>query len=157
MKRDSKIVIKESTDELRKIYQSNKNTRIKLKIKCLLLFKENRFSKQEKLAEHLCISHATLKRWLSEYNQKGLSFIMEVKSKGKPKSLIDLEIRQALSEKLLESPNAFNGYSAVKKWIFDTYHVDVKYATVRCFMIKHFKSKIRITKTASFLTVKNVV
>ena len=157
MKRESKIVIKESLEELRKIYQSNKNSRIKLKIKCLILFKENKFGKQEKLAEHLCISLATLKRWLSEYNQKGLSFIMEVKSKGKPKSLIDFEIKQALTKKLMENPYAFNSYSAVKNWIFDTYHVDVKYATIRCYMIKHFKSKIRITKTASFLTTKKVI
>lgn len=152
MERKSKIEIKETFDELKKIYQSTNNSRVKLKIKSLLLFKEQKMGSQEKIAEHLCISHATFKRWLKEYNKNGLSFLLSVKDKGKPKSVIDEEIKQALNIRLIESSYPFKSYSDVKNWITVEYGVDVKYATIRNYMIKQFKTRIKRTKTSNFVT-----
>lgn len=147
----SKIEIKESLEELQKIYRLSKNYRIRLKVKSLILVKENKLGKHEKIANHLSISHATLKRWLKEYNEQGLSCLLNIKRKGKPKSLIDCEIKKALKQRLNDKTKPFTGYLEVKLWLNQTYDIDVKYSTIRNYLIKNFKSKIKSTKNGRCL------
>jgi len=153
MAHKTRIEIKESFDELRKAYQLSKNERARLKVKSLLLFKENKLGKQEKIAIHLSISHSTLKRWLREYNERGLLFLITVKKKGKPKSLINPEIKHALKQRLSDKTKPFTGYLDVKCWLNQTYQIDLKYETIRNYLIKNFKTKIKTTKNSHFLYV----
>ena len=96
----SKIKVKESIVELKKIYHSTKDYKVRLKVKSIILFKENKLWKQEKIATHLCISHATFNRWLKEYDESGISGLIHIKTKGKPKTVFDTEIKLALQKRV---------------------------------------------------------
>ena len=157
MSRKTKIEIIESIEYLKSIYHSSKNDRIKLKIKSLILLKENKLGKQERIAIHLGISYATLKRWLKEYKESGLSFLLTIKVKGKPKSFFDNEVQEKLRERLNDKTKLFLGYWEVRDWLLEEYGLNVKYTTVRNYLIKHFKCKIVNTKNTHYVKVGKVV
>lgn len=151
MARKSKIEIKESIEDLKRIYLTAKNDRVRLKVKSLILLKENKLGKQERIAIHLGISFATLKRWLKEYNEHGLSFLLTLKTKGKPKSFFDAEVNKKLQERFNDKTKPFSGYCEIKDWLLVEFGLDLKYATVRNYMIKHFKCKRITTKHTNYI------
>ena len=100
MSHASQIVIKETGAELLSAYHKQKDPRIKLKVKALILFKEGNFKKQEDLAMHLCIGYSTLRLWLRKYRDEGIKNYTKVPARGKPKCLVTPDIHQSLENKL---------------------------------------------------------
>lgn len=152
MAHKSKIVINETAEELKRIYLSAKNSKNKLKVKTLMLVKENKFDKQEKIAIYLGVSCSTIKRWLKEYHENGISFLLLSKTKGKPKCILNEEIVRVLHKRIYDTATPFKSYSEVQNWIFDEFGVAVKYATLRNYLIMHFGTKVKITKSKKYVT-----
>ena len=146
----AKFKIVESLEILRKRYTSTKDSRIKLKIKGLILLKENPDKKQEEIASHLCIGYSTLKRWIKQYNNKGFDAFSTIKAGGQKKSIIPEAVHKGLEEKLNDSANPLLGYWDAALWVENNFHVRIKYQTLRKYMIKHFKCKLKAPRKSHY-------
>jgi len=146
----SRIVIKETTEELASLFNKTKDQRLKLKLKCLILFKKGDFKKQEDLANHLCIGYSTLRLWLKKYKQDGFDKFVMIPVKGRPKSCITAEIHDALEAKLSDSNAPLQGYWDAVSWLKDTMDVSINYQALRNYMIKHFKTKLKVPRKSHY-------
>lgn len=135
--------VKESLTELKDLYRKQKNYRIRTRIQSLILTKENKFKKRTDLATHLGVDYATLKRWTREYKDHGLSNFLKIKSGGSRRSSITPEVHQQISDKLHNSKEPLLGYFDAVVWLEHEHQVSVKYHTLRSYMIRHFKTKLK--------------
>jgi transposase len=117
MSKQSTIVVKEDLDQLNKLYKKETNYRIRCRIMCLICTKRKDFSSQKKLSVHLGLDHATIKRWLKQYREEGLSSLLKLKSGGAKRGCINEEIHHSLSEKLKDSSNPLLGYWDAVLWV----------------------------------------
>ena len=150
MGRTSKIVIKESLTELELLLKKEKKYRIKLRLKALLFSKSQKFKTQSALSDHLGIALSTLKRWFNQYQEKGITSLLSLNSGGNKKSLITEPIHKALSDRLTSSTDPFRGYWDVQNWIRDNYDLDLNYNTVRTYLIRHFKTKLKTPRKSHY-------
>lgn len=146
----SKIQIKESQSELLSLYNTSKDQRAKLKIKCLMLFQQGEFKKQDDLANHLCIGNSTLRLWLRKYMQDGLDPFLQIVPRGKPKSSITPEIHEKLKAKLNDSSSPLKGYWHAVLWIKEELGITIGYQALRNYMIKHFKTKLKMPRKSHY-------
>ena len=146
----AKIKIKESVESLNLLYKKERNSIAKLKLKCLLYTKENKYSTQSILATHLGISHATVKRWIKIYREEGLLSYLSEKRGGNRKNILPEEVHIALSKRVNSSSDPFKGYWDVQLWIKKHYNIDIKYTTIRSYLIRHFKTKLKTPRKSHY-------
>lgn len=146
----SRVKIKEPKSELSSAYYNTTNSRMRLKIKALLLFKEGKFKKQEDLACHLCIGYSTLRRWLKKYMDESFESYIKEPCRGRPKSVVSADLHKALEDKLKDSKNPLQSYLDAVYWVKEKHGVDLKYHTLRQYMIKHFKTKLKVPRKSHY-------
>jgi len=150
MARKSKIQIKESTSELKSLYKKEENFKIRQRILCLSLIKSQKIKKQEAIAIHIGVNYATVKRWLKQYREEGISSLLSIKSGGNKQSIITPSIHQSLSKKLNNPKNPLRGYWDVVIWLKENHNLDIEYHTVRSYLIRHFKTKIKSPRKSHY-------
>ncbi len=146
----SRLVIKESLEELKSLLHSTTTPQTKLKIKSLIIFKEGKFKKQENISEHLCIGSSTLRLWYKNYRTQGLAAFLKVLAKGKPKSVISPSVHISLENKLNDSQKPLRGYWEAVEWVSDNHGINVNYQTLRAYMIRNFKSKLKVPRKSHY-------
>jgi transposase len=150
MGRQAIIIIKESAKELKELYKKESNPKLKLRLKCLIYTKEKKHKTQSILATHLGIDYSSLKRWLKLYKEEGLASYLKIKSGGNRVSIITQDIHQKLKTKLHDSSNPLKGYWEAQQWIKDSFGLDIKYNTIRTYLIRHFKTKIKVPRKSHY-------
>lgn len=150
MSRKSTIQIAESKEKLESLCQKEKNYRIRQRIKCLIYTKEKRFKGQKELSQHLGVDYATVKRWLKQYRDEGLLSFASIQSGGSRRSIINTEVHNSLSEKLSNSSDPLLGYWDAVLWVKVTHGLDVKYNTLRTYLIRHFKTKLKSPRKSHY-------
>ena len=148
MARKSNIEVKESIESLKKVYFTEKNHRIRTRIKCLILLKEKKFKGQLEIAIHLGVDYATVKRWLKQYNEEGLKSLIIFKSGGKRKSLLT---------KLNDSNEPLLGYWDAVLWVNNNHGIEIKYNTLRTYLIRHFKTKLKAPRKSHYKKDEQVI
>ena len=157
MARKSNIEVKESIESLKKAYFTEKNHRIRTRIKCLILLKEKKFKGQLEIAIHLGVDYATVKRWLKQYNEEGLKSLIIFKSGGKRKSVINSEVHQSLLTKLNDSNDPLLGYWDAVLWVNNNHGIEIKYNTLRTYLIRHFKTKLKAPRKSHYKKDEQVI
>lgn len=150
MGRPSKIEIQESAELLQTLYRKEKNHRIRARIKCLILILDKKFASQQQLAQHLGVDYATVKRWLKQYREEGLKSLIVLNSGGKRTGVITEEIHKSLEKKVNDSNEPFLGYWEAVLWIKKEHSLDVKYNTLRTYMIRHFQTKLKSPRKSHY-------
>lgn len=135
--------IKEELTELKELYRKQKNYKVRTRIQSLIYSKEGKFKKRTDLAQGLGIDYSTLKRWSKEYKDFGLEHFLKVKSGGVRRHLIDPQTHQLLLEKLHDSKDPLLGYFEAVTWLKREHQISIKYHTLRSYMIRHFKTKLK--------------
>ena len=150
MGRTSKITIKESLKVLKTRYRKESNSKLKLRIKCLIYTKECKFKTQTILSTHIGVDYSSLKRWLKQYKEEGLESYLSIKSGGNKASIISKEIHSKLSDKLNNSTAPLKGYWEAQLWVRDNFGLEIKYNTLRTYLIRHFKTKIKAPRKSHY-------
>jgi len=150
MGRTSKITIKENLETLKTRYKKESNSKLKLRIQCLIYTKEVKYTTQTILATHIGIDYSSLKRWLKQYNEEGLESYLSIKSGGNKASIISEEIHKKLSDKLNDSAAPLKGYWEAQQWVRDNFGLEIKYNTLRTYLIRHFKTKIKAPRKSHY-------
>ncbi len=150
MGRHSKIIIKEELKDLKSSHRIEKNPQLKRKLKCLIYTKEKKYSTQQILANNIGVDHATIKRWLKQYSEEPLDSYLSIKRGGNRKSVVSKKLHNALSEKLNSSSTPLKGYWDVQIWIKKEFDLDLKYQTIRGYLIRHFKTKLKSPRKSHY-------
>jgi len=150
MGRKANITIIEDVKDLKSLYKSKRNSQLKRKLKCLIYTKEKKFRTQLILATHLGVDYATLKRWLKQYREEGLDSYLSIKRGGNRKSIISKELHNALSKKVNSSTSPLKGYWEAQLWVKEKYNIDIEYNTIRTYLIRHFKTKLKTPRKSHY-------
>lgn len=150
MARQSKISIKEDLKFLQNTFRQEKNHRIRARIKCLIYMKEKSRPSPLELSKHIGVDYATVKRWLKQYKEEGFDSLIVLKSKGRPRSVINAELHTSLAEKMNDSNNPLLGYWDVVLWVKANHGIDIKYNTLRTYLIRHFHTKLKSPRKSHY-------
>jgi len=150
MSRKCTIVINESDEQLKSLYNKENNYRIRQRLKCLIYTNNSKFRGQLELSNHLGVDYATVKRWLKQYREEGIGSFASIKTGGNRKSVIDNTIHESLSEKLNNSSEPLLGYWDAVSWVKEMHGVDIKYNTLRTYLIRHFKTKLKSPRKSHY-------
>jgi transposase len=143
MPKQAEIEIKEDFDYLKKLRKEESNHRLKTRIQSLILTKENKFSRRIDLANHLGIGIASLDRWTRVYKESGLESMLTISNGGKRRNSVPKEVHEGLEKKVFDSNNPFLGYWDATLWVKENYGIEIKYNTLRTYLIRHFKTKLK--------------
>jgi len=150
MSRKSTIIIKESEEQLKSLCNKEDNYRIRQRLKCLIYTKNSKFKGQLELSNHLGVDYATVKRWLKQYREEGIVSLASIKTGGNRKSIINNTIHESLSEKLNSPSEPLLGYWDAVLWVKEKHGIDVKYNTLRTYLIRHFKTKLKSPRKSHY-------
>ena len=114
------------------------------------MLKEDRFKTQEQLAEHLGVSIWSLMRWKNVYTTSGLDKMITISNGGKRREVVTLNIHLGLKNKLQDSNNPLLGYNDAIEWVKNNYGITLKYHTLRSYMKRHFKTKLKIPRKSHY-------
>jgi len=137
------IEIKESLSYLKARRNKETNHRKKTRIQSLILTKEKKFKRRSDLALHLGVGIASLDRWTSVYNKSGLDAMLTISNGGIRRNSVPIEVHQGLKDKVHNSELPLSGYQDAVLWVKDTFGIDIKYNTLRSYLIRNFKTKLK--------------
>ena len=144
------IDIKEDLLQLKALRNKEKSHRKKTRLQSLILTKENKFKRREDLAAHLGIGFASLNRWTKVYKESGLDTMLEISSGGLRKHSVLEPIHDELKDKLHDSNNPLLGYWDAVLWVKDNFGLEVKYNTIRTYLIRNFKTKLKSPRKSHY-------
>lgn len=143
MPKQVEIEITEDIDYLKKCRKQENNHRLKTRIQSLILTKEKKFTRRIDLANHLGIGIASLDRWTRVYKESGLSSMLTISNGGIRRNSVPKEVHEGLAKKVYDSNNPFLGYWDAALWVTENYGIEIKYTTLRSYLIRHFKTKLK--------------
>ncbi|SHJ77165.1 Transposase [Arenibacter nanhaiticus] len=137
----SKIEIEESLETLEKAFKTNTSFKVRQRIQSLILLKKDKFKRQADLAEFIGVGHSTLKTWIKQYKEFGFDSLTTLQSGGNYKGAISEHLHKALEAKVNDSKDPLLGYWHAVDWVKEHHGQDIKYQTLRAYLIRHFKTK----------------
>jgi hypothetical protein len=76
--------------------------------------------------------------------------LVSLRAGGNRISVIDRTVHESLSEKLNNSSDPLLGYWDAVLWVKDKHGIDVKYNTLRTYLIRHFKAKLKSPRKSHY-------
>ena len=144
------IIIKESFLELKSAQRKENNLKKKLRILSLILTKEEKFLRRVDLAKFIGVNITTLNKWTDKYRDSGLKGMLDMKSGGKRRETVPASIHKEIEVKLNDSSAPLQGYNDAVLWIKQEFGYELKYHTVRAFMIRNFGSKLKVPRKSHY-------
>jgi len=141
MGRTSKLEIVESLDFLEKSFKNSDNFKIRQRIQSLLLLKQKKFKRQVDLADYLGVDYSSLKRWIKQYKEFGYNSLTTLRSGGNYQGVISHSLHKALETKVKDSEKPLLGYWHAVDWVKENFDEEIKYQTLRSYLIRHFQTK----------------
>ena len=144
-----KIAIKEEEKELNYLVKQQTTISRKVKIKMLLVLKNNTEIKYPyQLSDKLNYTRKTISGWIELYKTGGIDKLLlgnYVRVKEDQRTLTK-EISEDIS-KLLENPKStITSYVELQKLILDTYNLEVNYSALYYHCRKHFSSRLKVSR-----------
>ena len=139
--------IKESVAEIKKL-QRKSTPIISKRLSALLLFKRYEKSGISKLtaSKDTGFNQNSIQTWRSLYIKGGIDALMKHNNKGYKPNKINTE-QEAELKKIMHNPeNGFVGYIELQVWFNEIYKTEIEYNTFRNFIIRKFKSKIKVAR-----------
>lgn len=139
--------IKESLRELKKLQRKCKPIIYK-RLQVLILFKRYESTGISKLqaSKETGFDQNSIQNWRSLYINGGIKALMSHKNTGYKPSLINAEQELELKNILHNPENGFVGYIELQDWFNKKYSMDIAYDTFRNFIVRKFKSNIKVAR-----------
>lgn len=144
------IAITENLSDLRIQYTKHKDYRKKLRILSLILTKERKFKTREELSEFLGVNPKTLYAWTKVYKEFGLSEMLIISNGGKRRETVPRHIHENLKSKLNNSADPLLSYTDAVEWVKKEFNIELKYNTLRTYLIRHFGSKLKSPRKSHY-------
>lgn len=157
MARISNLVIKESIEELENLFKSQSKSKNIDRIQVLISIKEDQFTTRQELSDFTKISRRSLERWLFDYRTGGLDKMLLPKKRKRKSNLISTEVHDALKKRVYDSEDGFLSYVEAQQWVESEFALNLKYNTIREYLMRHFKTKIKTPRKSHIKKDKNAV
>lgn len=144
------ISIKENLNELKTLHRKEKNSKKRLRIMSLILTLEGKFERREELAIFIGINSKTLYKWTTKYKAGGLAELLKMSSGGKRRETVPVSIHKEIEVKLTDSRAPLQGYNDAVSWIKQEFGYEIKYHTLRAFMIRNFGTKLKTPRKSHY-------
>ena len=148
--KNERFKLKESIKELENLRSKTTNYRLKTRLLYLILKDDIRFHTLDLLAQQLDVSVSSLRRWRLVYQTKGLTQLLTISNGGKRREVVTADIHKGLALKVNDSENPLLGYNHAIEWVKDEFGVDLKYNTLRTYMKRHFKTKLKVPRKSHY-------
>ena len=150
MAKQIKIEIKEELKELHYLLKQQQTISRKVKIKLLILLKEQPSDYQYpyQLSEKLNYTRKTIAGWVKLYNEDGINrFLMGnyVRVKEEQRTITE-KISNSISSLLENQQTTITSYVELQKWIYDNHQQKVQYSALYYHCRKHFKSRLKVPR-----------
>ena len=117
----------------------------KPRLQMLYLLATGQARDRQEVAALLGVHRNTIGRWLALYAAGGLEALLATYvSPGKPVSLAPTVL--ASLEQALRRPEGFASYEALRQWMAQTHHVQVKYKTLYTLVRTRFQTKLKVPR-----------
>lgn len=137
--------ISERVDELKQCLQREYDGRKKPRLQMLYLLASEQAQTRQDVARLLGVSRNTVGRWLARYEAGGVVALLDMYvPPGKRPSLAP-DILASI-EQALQRPAGFSSYEALRHWVEQTHHVQVKYKTLYTLVRTRFKAKLKVPR-----------
>jgi len=126
-------------------YEQLKNQALRLKF--LILLKQNKLQTQLHAAEVLQVAPKTIGSWVRAYRHGGLQELLRDKPSG-PQSgqrVLDQEVYEQMSQ-ILQSEQGFESYKHVWRWANERNSTPVKYPTIYRMIRRDFGGKLKVAR-----------
>ena len=142
--------MKETIKELETLRSNTKSYRLKTRLLYLIIMNDVRFSTLDSLSQHLDVSVSSLRRWRIVYQTKGLDQLLIISNGGKRREVVTVDIHKGLEKKVNNSDDPLLEYNHAIEWVKDEFGVVLKYNTLRTYMKRHFKTKLKIPRKSHY-------
>jgi transposase len=139
----SKLVVNESAEELKILLRKQTKSKNIDRLRSLLFIKLNKFITRQELADYLGYHIRTMERWLSKYGEGGLDKMLLAERMERKSHLVDSKVHDAISKRVNDPLSGFSSYVEVKQWLSTNYNLEIEYNTIRSYLIRNFKTKIK--------------
>lgn len=139
MKVRFEIDIKESEEELKKMFLGEKRGLRKERIYALYLLKKKDCKNIKELLEKIPRSRKTISGWIQKYKKGGIAMLLKITSPPGRKSVLSDDIILKLKEKI-SNPGAFDSYDELHKQFENETGKKINKKTL--YHICHYKLKV---------------
>jgi transposase len=137
--------LREHVDELKQRLQRKHDGHKRPRLQMLYLLASGQARNRQEVAALLGVHRNTIGRWLAIYAAGGLGALLATYvPAGKPVSLAPAVL--ASLEQALRRPEGFASYEALRQWVAQTHHVQVKYKTLYTIVRKRFRAKLKVPR-----------
>ena len=143
MANQKEFKIKESVTELKSSLNLCKRLKEEKRLKMLILLKNNTFKRRQALAEYLGVSKRVLNNWVNMYIKDGIKSFTSDRQRNKTSKLDGSIIAKAIETRVSNPKTGFLSYVDAQQWIRKEFGEDIKYHTLRNFMIAKFGTKVK--------------
>jgi len=148
--KNERFKLKETIKELEDLRSNTKSYRLKTRLLYLIIKDDIRFKTLDSLSQQLDVSVSSLRRWRIIYQTKGLSELLTISNGGKRREVVTLDIHKGLEKKVKNSDDPLLGYNHAVEWVKEEFGVVLKYNTLRTYMKRHFKTKLKIPRKSHY-------
>lgn len=150
MAKPREFTIKESASEIKSLRKQQSSFKFEKRLIWLESILSNRFKTRKALCDYLGISPKSSERWTHKYINDGIEGLLSDKPKLLRSRIITPEIHKALEAKVNSSTDPFLGYWDAQHWVNQTYAIEVKYHTLRHYLIQHFNTKLKSPRKSHY-------
>jgi len=144
------LLIKEDESELLSLKKTSKSLYSKNRLQALLLIKTKAFKTRREVALAIGIHKRTLEHWTKEYSKVGIhSFIQDPRG-GARRTCMSKTAHLQLQQKVNDSEHPFMGYKEALLWFKENISEDMKYNTLRTYLIRHFGTKLKMPRKSHY-------
>jgi transposase len=137
--------LREQVDDLRRRLQREHDGHKNLRLQMLYLLASGQARDRQEVASLLGVHRNTIGRWLALYAARGLDALLATYvPAGKPVSLAPAVLTRI--EQALRRPEGFASYEALRQWVAQTHHVQVKYKTLYTIVRTRFRTKLKVPR-----------
>jgi len=143
--RNALPVITEDAETLKQRLQREHDGRKKPRLQMLYLLASGQAQTRRDVAQLLGVHRNTIGHWLARYARGGLETLLALYvPPGKPLSLPP-DVLAAL-EQALRQPAGIASYEALRRWVQQTYHLEVNYHTLYTIVRTKLKAKLKVPR-----------
>jgi transposase len=137
--------IHESADYLKQLLKHERQPAKQQRLHALYLLASDQARYRQEVATLLGVDRNTVGRWLTQYDQGGLTALLAVYvPAGKAPALTPAQLAQL--QQVLEQPEGFASYDAVRQWIATTFGVSLSYNAVHKLVRYKLRAKLKVPR-----------
>jgi len=140
-----KIAVKESAEELKKLYRKV-GYHLKPRIKMLLVSSQKDLHSKQQLSAAIGVDKNSIHNWKTIYAKGGLDALLEDNRGGKRPSVITPVVDQALGKKLAHPTEAPRSFKELQGWVQEHYIAGINYQTLRGYVIRKYGAKLKVVR-----------